>query len=185
VRRALAWFAPGLLAACQQPPKGTAVRATAKSTVVAIPDSAEQVAFGMRTVLTNKGVATGVLLSDTALFYDQGGRIELRRVNTTFFSSTGARDGTLTSRTGNYNARLARLEARGDVVLIRLDGRRLETQQLVYDQARNEVFSDSAFVFTDKGRQMTGVGFVSDPRLTTFRVLRNAKGTTTVQLPKR
>jgi hypothetical protein len=26
---------------------------------------------------------------------------------------------------------------------------------------------------------------VSDPRLTTFRVLRNAKGTTTVQLPKR
>ncbi len=182
--RRLLVAALAVLAACQQKPKGTKVRATAPAAAVAIPDSAEQVAFGMRTVLTNRGVATGVLLSDTALFYEQGGRIELRRVNTTFYTSTGQKDGTLTSRTGSYNARLARLEARGDVVLIRLDGRRLETQQLVYDQARNEVYSDSAFVFSDKGRQMTGIGFVSDPRLTTFRVLRNAKGTTTVQVPR-
>jgi LPS export ABC transporter protein LptC len=183
------WAAVVLVAVvgCKPKGKGTKVQpkagqATAKG--IAIPDSAEQVVFGMRTVLTHRGVNNGVLLSDTALFFEQGARIDLRRVNMTFYASTGLKDGLLTSKTGRYDARLARLESRGDVVVTRNDGRRLTTQQLVYDQARNEVLSDSAFVFTDKGRQITGVGFVSDPQLTSLRVLRSFKGTTQVQVPK-
>lgn len=174
------------LAACKATPKGTPItnKKTPTAKGVTLPDSAEQVAYGMRTVLTYRGVNNGVLLSDTALFFEQGGRIDLRRVNMTFYASTGLKDGLLTSKTGRYDARLARLEARGDVVVNRNDGRRLTTQQLVYDQARNEVLSDSAFVFTDKGRQITGIGFVSDPQLTTLRVLKGFKGTTTVQVPK-
>nr|MCU0635003.1 LPS export ABC transporter periplasmic protein LptC [Gemmatimonadaceae bacterium] len=156
-----------LVGACKPAAKRTAVTAksgSAAARTVALPDSAEQVAYGMRTVLTYRGVNNGVLLSDTALFFEQGARIDLKRVNMTFYASTGLKDGLLTAKTGRYDARLARLEARGDAVVTRNDGRRLTTQQLVYDQARNEVLSDSAFVFTDKGRQITGIGFVSDPQ---------------------
>lgn len=189
MKRHLVWLLPISMVACKPKPNGTPVTGksatAAKATKgVVIPDSAEQVVFGMRTVLTYRGVNNGLLLSDTALFFEQGGRIDLRRVNMTFYASTGLKDGLLTSKTGSYNARLARLEVRGDVVVNRDDGRRLSTQQLVYDQARNEVLSDSAFVFTDKGRQITGIGFVSDPQLTTLRVLRNFKGTSTVRVPK-
>lgn len=157
--------------------------AVAKSS--AIPDSADQVAFGFRTILTNQGVANGLLLSDTAIVYEDGTRLELRRVNMTFYTSQGLKDGLMTSRTGSYSTRLSRLEATGDVIVVRNDGRRLASQQLVYDQARNQIFTDSAFVLTETSRVFTGIGFESDPQMTNFRCLRACKGVAPVQIPRK
>lgn len=142
-----------------------------------LPDSSEQVIFGLRVRLTDRSVAKGDLLSDTAYTYDSGNRLELRRVHVTFFDALGEEDGTLTAREGTYSKRLSRLEARGDVVIVRADGRRLESQQLVYDELRDQIFSDSAFVLNEPNkRQITGIGFESDPQLTKFRVLQQFKG---------
>lgn len=167
--------------------KCAGVRNAIKPTVAkssAIPDSADYVTIGLHTVMTDQSVAKGLLLSDTAYSYDDGTRLELRRVNATFYTPQGLKDGVLTSRTGQYNSRLSRLEARGDVVVAREDGKRLTSPQLVYDQARNQIFTDSAFVLNEPGRQQfTGIGFESDPRLNNFRCLRACKGITPVQMP--
>ncbi len=142
-----------------------------------LPDSAEQLIYGLRVVLTAQSVAKGDLLADIAYTYDAGNRLELRRINVTFFNELGEEDGTMTAREGTYNQRQNRLEARGDVVIVRKSGERLESQQVVYDELRDQIFSDSAFVLNQPPkRQITGVGFESDPQLTKFRVLKAFKG---------
>ncbi len=169
------------LAACQR--KGAAVPQRAKT--LALPDSADQVIAGLRTVLTDRSVAKGLLLADTAFAYQDGTRLELRRVHVTFYTEQGAPDGTMTAREGTYDARLSRIEARGTVIVVRNDGRRLTTEQLVYDQARNQIFSDSAFVLTEpNNRQLSGIGFEATPQFENLRVLRNAKGIVPVQVPQ-
>ncbi len=179
------WCAIALLAsttaACSKR-SGTAKPAVAKASV--IPDSADQVIVGLRTVLTDQSVAKGLLLSDTAFTYDDGRRLVLRRVNVTFYTPQGFRDGVMTSRTGAYNSALSRLEATGDVVVTRDDGKRLTTAQLVYDQARNQIYTDSAFVLNEPDRLLTGIGFESDPHMTSFRCLRACKGIAPVQIPR-
>lgn len=150
-----------------------------------LPDSADQIGFGTRLVLTDKGVNKGELLADTSFTYDDGTRLEMRRVNLTFYNSLGLKDGVMTSRAGTYNMRLSRIEARGDVVVVREDGKRLTSQQLVFDQVRNQFFTDSAFVLNEPNKVFTGVGFESDPKLTNFRCLKECKGAAPVQVPTR
>jgi hypothetical protein len=70
------------------------------------------------------------------------------------------------------------MEARGNVVVVSEDGRRLTTPQLRYDQARNEISSDSAFVLTEPGRRVEGVGFVSDPNMKNIRIQKTTSGST-------
>jgi hypothetical protein len=68
------------------------------------------------------------------------------------------------------------MEARGDVVVVSTDGRRLTTPQLRYDQVRNEISSDSAFQLTGQGQSVAGVGFVSDPNMNNIRILKTTSG---------
>ena len=171
-----------LLVAARCPSRTKSVKRTV-SAKSAIPDSADQAIFGLRTVLNDQGVSKGLLLSDTAYTYEDGTRLELHRVNLTFYTSQGLEDGTLVSRSGTYNSRLGRLEARGDVIVIRKDGRRLNSPQLVYDQVRGQIFTDSAFTLIEPSKQVTGIGFESDPKLTVFKCLRACKGVAPVQVP--
>ena len=69
------------------------------------------------------------------------------------------------------------------MVIVREDGKRLTSQSLVYDQVRNQVFTDSAFVLNEPARQFTGLGFESDPRLTNFKCLRACKAMAPVKIP--
>lgn len=148
-----------------------------------LPDSAEQVAFGISVTLTQNAVAKGELKADKSYSYDNLSRLELERVFVTFYNALGEEDGNLTAKQGTYNQRLNRLEARGDVVVVGEDGRRLETQQLVYDELRNQIFSDSAFVLNEPPkRQITGIGFESDPQLTKLRVIKQFKGVAPVKM---
>lgn len=171
-----------ILTAAACPKKPTAMKRAQGSTM---PDSADQMGFGVRHVLTNKGVSNGELLSDTAYMYDDGTRIEMRRVNLTFYTAQGVKDGVLTAKSGTYNSRLQRLETRGDVVVVREDGKRFSSQQLVFDQVRNQFFSDSAFILNEPKREHSGIGFESDPKLNNFRCLRACKVTAAVRIPTR
>jgi LPS export ABC transporter protein LptC len=150
----------------------------------ALADSADQVMYGAHFNLTDKGLARAELLSDTAYFFDDNTRIELRKVATTFYTTSGARDAYLTSQRGTYNNRSGMMIARGDVVVITEEGRRLTTPHLKYDQAQNEISSDSAFVLTEPGRRLAGIGFRSDPNMQNIQILKTKSGSTgTVTLP--
>ena len=146
-------------------------------------DSADQVMFKARSLLTDRGLLRAELRADTAFFFDENTRIELVKCNVVFFTSTGAKNAVLTSNEGSYNTRLSRMEGRGNVVVVSQDGRRLTTQQLLYDQMKNEISSDSAFVLTEPGRTLRGVGFISDPDMTNIRVLKGASGRGAVTVP--
>jgi len=144
----------------------------------ALADSADQVMFNARFNLTDKGLSRAELNADSAYFFEDNTRVELRNVETTFFTTTGARDAYLTSRRGTYLSRLGNMVARDNVVVVTEEGRRLVTPELKYDQAQNQISSDSAFVLTEPGRRVEGVGFRSDPNMQNVRILKTKSGTT-------
>jgi LPS export ABC transporter protein LptC len=150
----------------------------------ALADSADQVMFGAKFNLTDNGLARAEMISDTAYFFDDNTRIELTKVETTFYTASGARDAYLTSNRGTYNNRSGLMIARGDVVVTTEEGRKLTTPELRYDQASNEISSDSAFVLTEPGRRLAGVGFRSDPNMQNVQILKTKSGSTgSVTLP--
>ena len=139
-------------------------------------DSADQVMYGARFNLTDKGLQRAQLQADTAYFFEDNTRIELEPVHTTFFTATGAKDAVLTSQRGTYNSRTSNMVARKNVVVVSEDGRRLTTPELIYNQQRNEISSDSAFVMTEPNRRLEGIGFRSDPNMKNIRILKGASG---------
>lgn len=147
-------------------------------------DSADQVMYGARFNLTDHGVLRAELNADTAFFFDDNTRVELTAVNTTFYTTTGTKSALLTSRRGTYRTQSGEMIARGDAVVNSEDGRRLRSEELKYDQNRNQISSDSAFVMTEPDRRLEGVGFRSDPNLQHVQVLNARSGTTgTVTIP--
>lgn len=145
------------------------------ATASGVDPNADQVVFTSRTMITDGGLRRAEVMSDTALFYDDNTRMDMRNVHAIFYSATGATDAVLTSRTGRYLTRDNILEARGSVVINTVDGRRLTTEQIKFDSRVNQISSDSAFVLTEEGREASGVGFVSDPDMNNLRILKGSR----------
>ena len=144
-----------------------ATRAAAATAPTVPTDSAGQVMFGMRSVLTDRGVTQGILSADTALVYAEGARHDLRHLNLSFTDTVGVSVAVLTAQRGSYDALRGIVEARGLVVIIGKDGRRLETEQLTYDLARNLIHTDAPYTLTEAGakRPVVANGFEFTPLL--------------------
>jgi LPS export ABC transporter protein LptC len=142
----------------------------------ALADSADQVMYNARFNLTDQGLQRAHLESDTAYFFDDNTRIELEKVHTTFYTSTGEKNAVLTSERGTFNSRTNNMIARRNVVVVTEDGRRLTTPELMYNQQRNEISSDSSFVETEPTRRIEGIGFRSDPDMKNIRILKGTTG---------
>lgn len=139
-------------------------------------DSADQIMYNSRFVLSDQGIARAQMHADTAYFFDDNTRMEFENPNVTFFNSMGAKDAVLTARRGSLNNRTNNMIARKNVVVVSEDGRRLTTSELIYNQQKNEISSDSAFVMTEPGRELSGIGFRSDPNMNNIRILKGASG---------
>lgn len=140
-------------------------------------DSADQVAFGSRTVLTDAGLLRAEIFADTTLFLQQNTRIAMRVVHGVFFNAQGSRDATVTADRATYDSRAQVLEAYGNVVVTSVDGRVLKSPMLRFENTQNQILSDSAFTLTEPdGKEMSGVGFRADPNLSVVTVLRVDRG---------
>src|SRR5512147_38656 len=84
--------------------------ATPPVTAHAAPDTADQTMFGVRLVLSDHGVQRALMQADTAFTYEDNTHTELRTVRSTFFTETGVKSATLTSRQGTYNVRTGNME---------------------------------------------------------------------------
>lgn len=127
-------------------------------------DSADQVLIGMSHYVTDAGVLRARVRADTAFFFSGTQRAELRNVHVTFYDANGQATSTLTSREGTHHWRTGDMEARGNVVVVRdKDRATMRTEVMDYKQMRNEVSSDTSFVWDEPDRHVAGDGFTSDP----------------------
>lgn len=149
----------------------------AAAKVATTADSADQVMHGLVHILTDKGVQRAELKADTGYFFDDNTRAELRVVTATFFNGTGAKDGTLTARRGTYNMRANVMEARDNVVILGVDGKRLTSPMVRFEQFRNMIVSDSPFVLVEGEKRLEGIGFESDPQMLSVKIRRLSRGT--------
>ena len=139
-------------------------------------DSADQVIFGLDHFVTRDGVRRARVRARKAYFYENSQTAELDSMTVTFFSPEGAETSTLTADEGTYYWRTSDMEARGNVVAITPDGRRLRTSIMKYFSARNQIEGPAPFVFDAPDRHLEGQGFTSDPDFKEV-VTKNPKGT--------
>src|SRR2546423_7156052 len=152
----LVWLTVLALGACK-----TSTPVTATQAVL---DSADQVLLGMSHYVTDGGVLRARVRADTAYFFSNSQRAELRNVHVTFYDEAGKPTSTLTSKEGTHHWRTGDMEARGNVVVVRdKDGGTMRTEVMYYNQLKNEVSSDKPFVFDGPDRHIAGQGFTSDP----------------------
>lgn len=146
-------------------------------------DTADQVASPVQWNIADHGLLRATLAADSAFWFDDNTRVVMRNILLRFFTQTGQPSSVLTAREGTSNARTNVMEAFGNVRVTGENGRLLTTEQLRYNKAGDQISSDSAFVFTEPGRRLTGIGFISDPAMNNIRVLRNPGGGGVFTLP--
>ena len=146
-------------------------------------DTAEQVGFGVRTLLTANGVQKGELQADTMFVFNDQTKFDFRNARVKFNTETGAPNGTMRADRGLYDTRTQILEGFGNVVITTLDGKKLTSPHLKFNQLANEVSSDTTFALKAGDREQKGIGFTADPNLTHFRCLRMCGGSAPITLP--
>jgi LPS export ABC transporter protein LptC len=141
-------------------------KGTTPTAQATMPDSAEQVVFGVQHSMFAAGVKKASLSADSAFVYGRQTRFELRgSIRLLMLDSVGAPRATLTANEATYSTTNHSMVARGNVVVTTTDGKKLDTQHLIYDQIVDKVSSDSAFVILEPTRRVQGTSFRSDPNL--------------------
>jgi LPS export ABC transporter protein LptC len=124
------------------------------------------------------------MFADSAYIFDNSTRFELRKVRATFNTTTGAKDGVLSADRGRYSTTQQILEGFGHAKVVTNSGRTLSSPHLRYNQAINEVSSDSAFTAVQAdGSVISGIGFRADPQLNHVTILKGTSGRSTFSLP--
>jgi LPS export ABC transporter protein LptC len=116
------------------------------------------------------------------VFNDQT-KFDFRNARVKFNTETGAPNGTMRADRGIYDTRTQILEGFGNVVVTTLDGKRLTSPHLKFNQLANEIASDTSFQLKAGDREQRGIGFTADPNLTHFRCLRACGGSAPITLP--
>jgi LPS export ABC transporter protein LptC len=133
------------------------------TTTVQAADSADQVLEGFSHYVTNDGILRSRVEADTAFVYEPTQITELHKVKVVFFDVKGAESSTLTAQRGTYRWQDGSMEAKGNVVVVSPDRRRLATSVLRYENATNLIMTDQHFTFDRGEEHLEGNSFRSDP----------------------
>lgn len=150
------------LAAAWLAAAGCAEQGMRPSTSLAVADSADQVLYRMSTRVVDEGLQRSYVVAETAYVYQARQVMDLRQLRMTFFDDQGRQTSVLTARQGLYTMTNQSLDARGDVVVESTEGKKLETEHLIYDKGAMQVRSDTTFTYTSPAEILTGAGFTSD-----------------------
>jgi LPS export ABC transporter protein LptC len=126
---------------------------------------ADYIIFGLTDNVTRGGVREFLLEADTALIF-QDSTVVLLRGNvtlTTYNEKLGTEKAVVTSDRGRLDKSTNEMLAEGNsVLLIRSDGRRIESYELRYTPDSNLLQSDSVVVMYDGDDVVEGTSFNSD-----------------------
>jgi LPS export ABC transporter protein LptC len=146
-------------------------------TAASAADTADQVVFGLNHQLTMDGVLRTRVQADTAYFYQISQKVLMRHIKVTFYSLEGTETSTLTGDGGVYEWRTGNMEARGNVVAVTPDHRKLTTSVLNYQRDSQSIVGPEAFVFDSPERHLEGDGFTSDPDFKNVVTRKPKRGT--------
>ncbi|MDB4874100.1 MAG: hypothetical protein JWM41_546 [Gemmatimonadetes bacterium] len=150
-----------------------------------VADSADQILFKTRYLLSTHGIQRGDLLADTAYLLNDATKLDLRKAHVTFTSETGAPEGTMEANRGVYNTQSQVLEGWGNVIVRLVDGRTLKSPHVTFNQMTHMIVSDTTYSITRTNDTQTGVGFTSNQTFTKFTCLRSCAGNGSVLLPEK
>src|SRR5690348_9508525 len=176
---ALALASIVMIAACQdlQPPPVAATHSIA--------DSADQVMFNAKFVLTTKGIQRGELIADTMYALEEGTKFDARTAHVNFTTETGAPQGTMDAHRGVYSTRTQTLEGWGDVVVKLVDGRMLKSPHVIYNQVTHIITGDTTYTLYRGSDTQHGIGFTANETFSRFQCLRNCGGNFSVLVPEK
>jgi LPS export ABC transporter protein LptC len=148
-------------------------------------DSADQVMFGARFLLTTKGIQRGELIADTLFGLEEGTKFDARIAHVNFTTETGMPQGTMDAHRGVYSTRTQVLEGWGDVVVKLVDGRMLKSPHVLYNQLTHQITGDTTFTLYRGTDAVHGIGFTANEAFTRFICLKNCGGNFSVLLPEK
>lgn len=150
----------GWLNACNHEPEEAAT-ASSPQDGAAIP---AQQFFDYRLIESNAGIKQWVLQSAEMQKFTGQRDVILVEVHMDFFRD-GEHFSVLTSDSGRTNLQTKNIHAWGDVVVVTDDGRRLETEDLFYDNETELIHNEVFNRFTRGADVMTGIGLEATPDL--------------------
>lgn len=128
----------------------------------AVPDGAPTaIVRGFTTTVTSEGMIVYELQAPVAYKYGQDS-IRAQDIRVRFYEE-GQEVAVLTARSGLMQGE--RVAARGNVVVVSVDGDRLETESLYWDPETEKIRSNVFVRITREDEVTTATGFVSDVRL--------------------
>lgn len=132
---------------------------------------ADMMVVGMQQNITAAGIRVGLLKGDTALVYDDSSMVKVKNVDLTIFDQqTGEQRAHLTSREGDFNQQSQYMIARGNVVLVTNDGKRIETEELNYNPESKRIWSTVETTLIEPGSRIVGDGFEANESFTSYRI---------------
>lgn len=101
-------------------------------------------------------------------------RIEFTEgVEVKFFDEDGSESGELVAKYAINYTKTEQLIARNNVQLVnKLEGKRLETEELIWDQKSGRIYSDKFSKITSKQEVIYGDGFESNQDFSQYRILK-------------
>jgi LPS export ABC transporter protein LptC len=148
-------------------------------------DSADQVMFNAKFLLTTKGIQRGELIADTMFALEEGTKFDARIAHVNFTTETGAPQGTMDAKKGVYSTRTQTLEGWGDVVVKLVDGRMLKSPHVIYNQVTHIITGDTTYTLYRGSDTQHGIGFTANETFSRFQCLRNCGGNFSVLVPEK
>lgn len=103
-------------------------------------------------------------------------------VHVDFYDQEGQHNSVLTAEEGTVYNQNNNLVATGNVVVVSDSGVVLETEELKWDNQRQQIISEVPVIFTTETEKLIGDSFISDPNLQNYEI-KNARGYTQRVIP--
>mgnify|MGYP001814502504 CR=1 FL=1 len=134
----------------------------------------EQEFFDYRLIESAAGVRQWVLQSEKMLKFSGEEEVELVTIHMDFFKQ-GGHFSVLTADSGKANLETKNIHTWGNVVVVTDDGRKLETEELFFNNETELIHNDVFNRFTRDGDVLTGIGLEATPDLEYIEIKQNVE----------
>jgi LPS export ABC transporter protein LptC len=135
---------------------------------------ADHVVLDLSTDIKDMGALRARLHADTAYIWEDSAKTLMFPVDLKLYDKNGAQTAHLTADEGELHSQTNRMVARGNVVLVTVDGdRRILTEELHYDPQRERIWSDVHTVMFEGETRLEGAGFRANSEMTDVEVFES------------